>query len=154
MPLPPETTHPALRILDVMVGTWHVHGRDAVTGAEVRGRVTFDWLDGGQFLVQRVEIDHAGLRITGTEYVGYDSESDSLRSYFFSDEGPGPFGGFALDSVWEVDESTVTIWGGSAGSPAIFTGEFSDDRTTLTGRWRWPGGGYEATMTRAGERAD
>ena len=80
MPLPPETTHPALRTLDVMVGTWHVHGRDAVTGAEVRGQVTFDWLDGGQFLVQRVEIDHAGLRITGTEYVGYDSESDSLRS--------------------------------------------------------------------------
>ncbi len=139
----------ALHSLDVMVGTWQVDGRDSATGAAIQGYVTFRWLDGGQFLVQRVDLDHAGLRITGTEYVGYDRESDSLQSYFFSDEGPGPFGGFALDCVWEVDESTVTIWGGSAGSPAIFTGRFSDDRATLTGRWRWPGGGYEATMTRA-----
>ena len=141
----------ALHSLDVMVGTWQVDGRDSATGAAIQGHVTFRWLDGGQFLVHRVDLDHAGLRITGTEYVGYDRESDSLQSYFFSDEGPGPFGGFALDCVWEVDGSTVTIRGGSAGSPAIFTGTFSDDRTTLTGRWRWPGGGYEATMTRAGD---
>jgi hypothetical protein len=25
---------------------------------------------------------------------------------------------------------------------------FSDDRNTFTGRWEWPGGGFEATMTR------
>lgn len=132
-----------------MVGTWHVDGRESGSGAEVRGHVTFNWLDGGQFLVQRVDIDYAGLRITGTEYVGCDVESDSLRSYFFSDEGPGLFGGVALDCVWEVDGSSVTIWGGPVGSPASFRGSFSDDRTKLTGRWEWPGGGYETTMTRA-----
>jgi hypothetical protein len=24
----------------------------------------------------------------------------------------------------------------------------SDDRNTISGRWEWPGGGYEATMIR------
>ena len=27
----------------------------------------------------------------------------------------------------------------------------ADDRNTITGRWKWPGGGYEATMTRVKE---
>jgi hypothetical protein len=34
------------------------------------------------------------------------------------------------------------------GSPASFMGKFTDDRDTITGLWEWPGGGYEATMTR------
>jgi hypothetical protein len=84
----------------------------------------------------------------GTEYIGYDEENDNLRSYFFSNEGPGPFGRVALEYVWEVCEDTFTIWGGEVGSPASFKGRFSDDRTTISGRWEWPGGGYEATMSR------
>ena len=54
----------------------------------------------------------------------------------------------ALDYVWEVGADTLTIWAGSVGSPANFKGAFSDDRTTVTGRWEWPGGGYDATMTK------
>ena len=54
----------------------------------------------------------------------------------------------ALEYVWEVGEDTFTIWGGEVGSPASFKGRFSDDRNTISGRWEWPGGGYEATMTK------
>src|SRR5215218_2875583 len=72
----------------------------------------------------------------------------NLRSYFFSNEGPEPFGRVALEYVWEVGEDTFTIWGGEVGSPACFKGKFSDDRNTIYGRWKWPGGGYETTMTR------
>src|SRR5215207_4250237 len=77
---------------------------------------------------------------------GHDEENDNLRSYFFSNEGPGPFGRVALEYVWEVGDDALTIWGGYVGSPASFQGKFSDDRDTITGRWEWPGGGYEATM--------
>src|SRR5215216_2676093 len=93
-------------------------------------------------------IDYIGRRIVGTKYIGYDEENDNLRSYFFSNEASGPFGGVALEYVWEVGDNTFTIWGGEVGSPASFMGRFSDDRDTITGRWEWPGGGYEATMTR------
>ena len=138
---PPQPT-PDLRSLDRLVGTWEV------SGTYLQGQHTFEWMEGGFYLVQHVEIDYIGHRIAGTEYIGYDEENDNLRSYFFSNEGPGPFGRVALEYVWEVGEDTFTIWGGEVGSPASFKGRFSDDRNTISGRWEWPGGGYEATMTR------
>ena len=141
--------NPVLKSLDVMVDTWDLKGRESGTDGEIHGQVTFEWMEGGFYLVQRINIDYAGRKITGTEYIGYDESSQALKSYFFSNEGPGPFGGVALEYVWEVGDDALTIWGGFVGSPANFKGKFSDDHNTITGRWSWPGGRYEATMTRA-----
>jgi len=137
---PPEP-NPDLKILARLVGTWEMSG-------DVQGRVTFEWMEGGFFLIQRVNLERPGQRIKGIEYIGYDEENDNPSSYFFSNEGPGPFGRVALEYVWEVGDGTFTIWGGEVGSPASFKGRFSDDRNTISGRWEWPGGGYEATMAR------
>jgi hypothetical protein len=54
--------------------------------------------------------------------------------------------------VWEIGDRTLTIWGGYVGSQASFKGKFSDDGNIIAGTWEWPGGGYTATMTRAGSR--
>ena len=145
----PPQPNPALASLDVMVGTWELQGRESDPEGQIHGRPTFEWMEGGFYLVQQVDIDYIGRRIVGTEYIGYDEENDNLRSYFFSNEGSGPFGRVALEYVWEVGDDTFTIWGGEVGSPASFKGRFGGDRNTITGRWEWPGGGYEATMTRA-----
>lgn len=37
----PPVPHPALRALDVMVGTWDLKGRDFTTSDEIRGQSTF-----------------------------------------------------------------------------------------------------------------
>jgi hypothetical protein len=94
--------NPALESLDVMVGTWELRGRESGPDGEIHGRPTFEWMEGGFYLVQLIDIDYSGRRIVGTEYIGYDQENDNLRSYFFSNEGPGPFGRVALEYVWEV----------------------------------------------------
>ncbi len=145
----PPQPNPALKRLDVIVGTWDLKGRESGPDGEVYGQMAFEWLEGGYYLVQRVGIDYIGRKIEGVEYIGYDESNEVLKSYFFSNHGPGPFGGIALEYVWEVGDDTLTIWGGFVGSPASFKGTFSDDHNTITGRWEWPGGGYEATMTRA-----
>jgi hypothetical protein len=116
----PLRPNPALKSLDVMVDTWNVKGRESGPDGEIHGQVTFEWMEGGFFLAQRVGFDHSGQRIKGVEYIGYDESDDAL-----------------------------TIWGGYVGSPASFKGKFSDGRNTVTGAWEWPGGGYEATITRA-----
>lgn len=138
----------ALGDLEVMVGTWDLKGRESGPDGEIHGRVTFEWMEGGFYLVQHVDLDHIGNRIKGVEYIGYDESNEVLKSYFFGNTGPGPFGGVALEYVWEVGDDTLTIWGGFVGSPAAFKGRFGDNGNTITGRWEWPGGGYEATMTR------
>lgn len=127
--------NPALGSLDVMVGTRDLTGCESGPVGEIPRRVTLEWMDGGFFLVQRVDIDYIGRRIAGTGYVGYDEANGGLKSYFFSNTGSAPFSRPALEYVWEVG-------GGFLGSPAKFEVEFGHDGNTITGRRavREPGG--------------
>jgi hypothetical protein len=145
---PPRTPepHPRLRDLDVLAGTWRLEGHDLDGGAPFTGTVTRHWLPGGHFLVQEMRID--GQEHPGAEYIGWDHERQTLRSMYFSEEGPGPFCSFALEYVWRIDGDDLTIWHGYQDSPARFTGTIDRDAGVVRGRWEWPGGGYEAAATR------
>jgi hypothetical protein len=59
---------PALKRLDRFVGTWDVRGRTLDSDEEnVSGRLTFEWLPGGFFLQQGVELDFMGYEVKGLE---------------------------------------------------------------------------------------
>lgn len=137
------TPNPALKAFEVMVGVWDLKGPDFTTNAEIHGQSSFEWLEGGFFLVHRFSFDYAGRSFTGVEYIGYDEKSGHLKTQVFSNQGPDP-----LEYTWEVDEHMFTNWFGDVGSSNRYKGRFSEDRNTLIGQSEWPGGGYEATMTR------
>ena len=127
-----------------LVGTWEVSG-------DVRGRVTYEWIEGGFFLVQRVEFEQEdGQRIMGLEIIGHErpfgaGPSEEIKSRFYSNTGD------TIDYVYELEGDTLTIWAGEKGSPAYYRGTFGDGDDTLTGAWHYPGGGgYQATSTRVG----
>jgi hypothetical protein len=147
-----RSPHPELGSLDPLVGTWLVEGRHFDTGEPVSGDVTFAWMFNGFYLVQHMALEHGGRSITGVEYIGYDEREGALRSYFFSSEGPSPFGGVALDYVWEARDDGFSVWTGEDGGIAKWEATFANG-DTLVGRWEWPGGGYEVTMRRAVARA-
>lgn len=134
---------PALKALDVMVGVWDFQGRDFTANAEITGKSTFEWLEGGFFLVHRFDIDYAGRNFSGIELSGYDETSGHLKTHVFSSQGTEP-----VKYTWEVDDTTFTNWFGDIGAANRYKGRFSDDRSTPVGQWEWPGGGYEATMVR------
>ena len=141
--------HPQLRRLDGLEGTWRLEGHDLDGSAPFTGTVTRRWLPGGHFLVQQMRID--GKEQEGAEYIGYDHAQETLRSMFFSNEGPGPFCSFALEYFWQIEDDDLTIWHGAKDSPARFRGTIDRTAGTVRGRWEWPGGGYEATETRLDE---
>ena len=116
---------------DGLVGTWEIAG-----GAQ--GTVTYEWMEGGFFLLQRVDLGQFGHeRPFGAE------PSEEIKSRFYSNKGD------TLDYVYELEGDILTIWGGEKGSPAYYRGNFSKVGDTLTGAWHYPGGGgYEATSTR------
>jgi hypothetical protein len=130
-----------LRKLDRLVGTWKVTG-----GAE--GTTTYEWMEGGFFLLQHVDLEQYGQQIEGIEIIGHlkpfgEQPSPDIRSRFYGNMGD------TLDYVYEIDGDTLMIWGGEKGSPAYYRGTFSTDGKTLTGAWVYPGGGgYESTATR------
>lgn len=130
-----------VRALDRLVGTWKVTG-----GAP--GTVTYEWMEGGFFLLQRVELEQGGAPVHGIEVIGnlhmFGAEpSVDVHSRYYDSVGN------TFDYVYEIEGDTLTIWGGEKGSPAYFRGTFDADGTTMAGAWVYPGGGgYESTMTR------
>ncbi|WP_350348242.1 hypothetical protein ABIQ69_16660 [Agromyces sp. G08B096] len=131
---------PDLRSLDRLVGTWTVSG-------EAEGTVVYEWTEGGFFLLQHVELGGTkGLEVIG-HLRGYgESPSADIRSRYY-----GFSEGETLDYTYEIVGDTLTIWMGERGSPAYYEGTFSEDDSTLTGAWHYPGGGgYSTVSTRLG----
>jgi hypothetical protein len=126
-----------LKKLDKLVGTWKLTG-----GAQ--GQITYEWMEGGFFLIQHVDLnENKGMEIIGRERpFGATEPSEAIKSRYYGSQGE------TLDYVYELDGDTLTIWGGEKGSPAYYRGHFSHDGHSLSGRWVWPGGGYESTATR------
>lgn len=134
---------PAVRKLDRLVGTWELSG-------DVGGTVTYEWMEGGFFLIQKVNLlQEDGSTSTGMEVIGHErplgeDPSADVKSRFYSDTGG------TLDYTYELEGDTLTIWFGDRGSPAYYTGTLEEDGNRLAGAWHWPGGGYEAVSTRVG----
>ncbi|MBO9128568.1 hypothetical protein [Bacillus sp. 165] len=134
--------YPGLKSLNKLVGNWKVFG------SEIEGQVTFEWLEGGFFLMQHYNLKHRGHNIKGIEIIGYErgfgaeSPSENLKSRAYDNTGN------TFDYIYEVDDEFLTIWGGEKGSPAYYKGKWSEDGNSNCGAWVYPGGGYDSTMTR------
>ena len=143
MTQPAAKPNPDMEGLNKLVGTWNVTG-----GAQ--GQVTYEWMEGGFFLIQHVDLEQEGQRLKGIEIIGHlrpfgAPPSEDIKSRYYDTMGN------TLDYVYEVEGDTLTIWGGERGSPAYFKGRFSADGNTCAGEWVYPGGGgYQSTMTRVG----
>ena len=117
---------------------------------DVRGRPrkgTFEWMEGGFFLIQRVDLGRPEHRIKGIEIIGHErpfgaEPSEDIKSRFYSNTVD------TLDYVYELEGDNLTIWAGEKGSPAYAKGKFSENGNTGSGEWVYPGGGYKFTMTR------
>jgi hypothetical protein len=132
----PDEPYPALHQLDRLIGSWQV------TGSLLEGVMTYEWMEGGFFLIQHVDAKAGDRQIRGVEYVGFDEETQTLRSHYMDIHGAN----FAY--TWEIHGDAIRIWFGDEGSDNFFEGQFSEDGNSYSGAWRWPGGGYTATLTR------
>ena len=115
---------------------------------EVHGTVTYEWMDGGFFLIQHVNLEQQdGQQTKGMEMIGHlhrngEAPRTDIHSRYYASTGE------TLDDVYALEGDTLTIWFGARGSPASYQGTFSSDGTTVTGAWQYPGGGaYEAHAT-------
>jgi hypothetical protein len=142
---PENYTPPApaedLADLNRLVGTWRL-------GGDTSGTVTYEWMVGGHFLIQHVDMVQGGHPVKCIEIIGHlrpfgVQPSPEIRSRAYDSVGN------TLDYVYEMDGNTLTIWGGEKGSSSYYRGTLSADGTHIDGAWVYPGGGgYTSTMTR------
>ena len=74
--------NPDLKSLDRLIGTWKQSG-------ELDGTITYEWAEGGFFLIQRVDFVHEGNKIKGIEIIGHEftfgsEPSQDIKSRFYS----------------------------------------------------------------------
>jgi len=77
--------HPKLKKLERLIGRWKVTGH-------AHGNVTFNWMEGGFFMVQDIDLDN----VKGIEFIGHDRQTGELRSHYFENKGN------ALEYVYRV----------------------------------------------------
>ena len=68
---------PALEPFDALIGTWATEATHPLFDGVVPGTVTFEWLEGGHFLIQRSHNDHE-LFPDGICIIGPPEDGDGL----------------------------------------------------------------------------
>jgi hypothetical protein len=124
----PEKPHPKLRELERMVGSWKESGG-------YNGNSFYEWMDGGFFLIHRFEgTAPTGRHVKGIEYIGFDEDTQTLRSHLMDNNGCN------FTYTYQLEGDTLMNWFGEKGSENFYKGIFSNDGNTIKGRWQWPEG--------------
>lgn len=124
------TAEPALRALDPLVGTWSIEA----TGADGQrwpgeGRMTVEWHESGQHLVQRTTVGLPEAPDT-ISVIGCDAANGRYVQVYTDDRG--------VCRIYEMTFGHGSWTLQREGEPFAqrFTATVSDDGRTITGRWQ------------------
>lgn len=109
-----------------LIGRWATEGaHPLLPGAEIRGHVTFEWLAGRQFVIQRSHSEHPDIP-DATAIIGVTGEQLSMH-YF---DRRGVYRVYAVS----LDGDQWRFWRDDPGFGQRFTGVISADGDTITGQ--------------------
>src|SRR3954468_14769637 len=77
---------PALEPFDALIGTWATEAKHRLIDDVLYGSVTFEWLEGGRFLIQRSRTDHE-LLPDAISVIGAPEAGDGLVMEYFDSRG-------------------------------------------------------------------
>jgi hypothetical protein len=142
MPRPPA--NPSLTALRIFVGSWTLATPQFPA---MRGRATFQWLDGGAFLVYRARSRPPFPSLLSI--IGRDERSVAFSMLYFDSRGVARIYQMTFrDRVWRLRRK-------APGFSQRFVGRFSRDGRTISGRWEKSGDGkhwtkdFDLTYTKA-----
>jgi hypothetical protein len=81
-----NANEPDLTAFDALIGTWTTEASHPELDCVVPGRVTFEWLDGGQFVIQRSSHD-SDLVPNSISVIGAAENGDGLVMEYFDSRG-------------------------------------------------------------------
>lgn len=125
-------SNPALEPFKTLIGEWQTTGSHPYfPNTPLHGRTSFEWLEGGAFLIERSEIDHPRFP-DGVEIFGSDDMSKEFFMLHFDERGTSRKYNVALTEnglTWWRDEPnfsqrfTITIE--NDGNKMVSKGEMS-----------------------------
>jgi hypothetical protein len=120
--------------LAAFVGEWSIEARFAdAPPTDTGGRVTFEWMPGERFLVERWEVPHPEAP-DGLAIIGFDDGRGTYLQHYFDSRGVARVYEMTLDDgIWKLWRDSPDF------SPLDFsqryTGTFSEDGNSIAGAW-------------------
>jgi hypothetical protein len=111
---------PALEGFDALIGTWDTEAVHPAVDAVVQGTVTYEWLEGGHFIVQRSHNDHE-LFPDAICVIGAPEDGDGLVMEYFDSRGVRRTYGTSLE------DGVLRIWRDEPGFQQRFEVEIEPD---------------------------
>jgi hypothetical protein len=144
-----QKQNPTLESFSVLVGKWSTVGTHPYfPGKLAHGRSTFEWMEGGAFLIMHSEIDEPGIP-SGIAIFGSDNETGKYFMLYFDERG--------ISRKYDVsfEKNIMTWWRNSPELSQRMVLTIADDDKTITskGEMSKNGGAWEPdlelTYTRA-----
>ena len=120
--------NPALKPLSVLIGEWTTVGTHGlVPGTTYHGRTSFEWLEGGAFLMMHSEVDEPGIP-SGIAIFGSDDDLGEYFMLYFDERG--------VSRRYEVRlrDNVLTWWRNAPGFSQRSTHNIVDDGRTIIGK--------------------
>jgi hypothetical protein len=119
-----------LELLRALTGTWTTEGsHPLLPDVVIRGRATFEWLDGGRFLIWRSSCDHPDIP-DAVAVIGV--TDDQLSMHYFDSRGVHRI--YLVDAALGTTPLTWRFWRDDPGFSQRFTGTFGDGGDTFITR--------------------
>jgi hypothetical protein len=129
VPPKPGTEHERL---EALIGRWRTEGWTSETAEAPAMRIeavdTYEWLPGRFALLHTVDARVGEERVEGAEIIGWDPARSAYITQYFGSDGPN-----AYEASLTEEEGSL-VWSMRSRADR-FTGTFSDDGNTITGRW-------------------
>jgi hypothetical protein len=133
--------NPALKLFELLVGEWQIVGSHPyIPDMELHGRATFEWIEGGAFLMLRLEIDHPKIP-DGVEIFGSDDEAGAYFMLHFDERG--------ISRKYDVSitKNQLKWWRDSSDFSQRFTMDIQKDRLVSYGEMSRDGGEWEKDLS-------
>jgi hypothetical protein len=119
---------PELAAFDALIGEWAIEATHPMfPSMVVKGRTTFEWLEGERFLVQRSSNEHPDFP-DSISVIGFAGEEE-LTAHYFDSRGV-----FRIYRV-AMEGDTLRMWRDHPGFSQRLEAKLSDDGATLAGVW-------------------
>jgi hypothetical protein len=111
---------PKLEPFDVLIGTWATEAKHRLLDAVVPGSVTYEWLEGGRFLIQRSRSEHESFP-DGISVIGAPESGEGLVMEYFDSRGVRRTYGISLE------DGVLRIWRDHPGFDQRFSAKLGHD---------------------------
>lgn len=132
------TSNPALGFFERLIGEWQITGSHPYFPTlELHGRVSFNWHEGGAFVIVHSEIDNEKFP-DGVEIFGSDNVSKEYFMMHFDERG------ISRRYDVSIQSNGIKWWRDSPDFSQMFSLSIQDDNTmTSTGRMQRQGEDWE-----------